>query len=149
MDKIDVESLEDVTLESLEEELAKIDPEVLRYFSQLLPENVPVVKKIIRNALEEPIPEETKKRLKPPLQPKPYKPIPPPRKRNRRQKIIRQFELLRQFDPIHPQNIRNEVADETNEGVEKIKGRRFIRWRFVRNLDQDLTTKFMEKSERT
>ena len=86
MDKIDFESLEDVDLESLEQGLARIDPAELRYLSQLLSENVPAVKKIIRNALEEPIPEETKKRLKPPLQPKPYKPIAPPRKRNRRQK---------------------------------------------------------------
>ena len=155
MDKIDVESLEDVDLESLEQELARIDPEVLRYLSQLLPENVPAVKKIIRNALEEPIPEETKKRLKPPLKPKPYQPIPPPRKRNRRQKIIRQFKLLREFDPIHPQNIRNvadyqnevedKYKDETAEGVEKIKGRRYIRWRFKKNLERDQTSKFMEK----
>ena len=155
MDEIDVESLEDVTLESLEEELAKIDPEVMRYFSQLLPENVPVVKKIIRNALEEPIPEETKKRLKPPLKPKPYQPIAPPRKRNRRQKMIEQFQLLRQFDPIHPQNIRNvadyqnevedKYKDETTEGEEKIKGRRYIRWRFKKNLERDQTSKFMEK----
>ena len=155
MDEIDLESLEDVDLESLEQELARIDPEVLRYLSQLLGENVPAVKKIIRNALEEPIPEETKKRLKPPLQPKPYKPIAPSRKRNRRQKIIRQFKLLREFDPIHPQNIRNvadyqnevvdKFEDETAEGVEKIKGRRYIRWRFKKNLEKDQTSKFMEK----
>ena len=155
MDEIDFESLENVDLESLEQELARIDPEVLRYFSQLLSENVPAVKKIIRNALEEPIPEETKKRLKPPLKPKPYQPIAPPRKRNRRQKIIRQFKLLREFDPIHPQNIRNvadyqnevedKYKDETTEGVEKIKGRRYIRWRFKKNLERDQTSKFMEK----
>ena len=155
MDEIDFESLENVDHESLEQELARIDPEVLRYFSQLLPENVPAVKKIIRNALEEPIPEETKKRLKPPLKPKPYQPIAPPRKRNRRQKIIRQFKLLREFDPIHPQNIRNvadyqnevedKYKDETAEGVEKIKGRRYIRWRFKKNLERDQTSKFMEK----
>ena len=155
MDEIDFECLENVDLESLEQELARIDPAVLRYLSQLLPENVPAVKKIIRNALEEPIPEETKKRLKPPLRPKPYQPIAPPRKRNRRQKIIEQFKLLREFDPIHPQNIRNvadyqnevedKYKDETTEGVEKIKGRRYIRWRFKKNLERDQTSKFMEK----
>ena len=155
MDEIDFESLENVDLESLEQELARIDPAVLRYLSQLLPENISAVKKIIRNALEEPIPEETKKRLKPPLKPKPYQPIPPPRKRNRRQKIIRQFKLLREFDPIHPQNIRNvadyqnevedKYKDETTEGEEKIKGRRYIRWRFKKNLERDQTSKFMEK----
>ena len=150
MDKIDFESLENVDFESLEEELAKIDPAELRYLSQLLSENAPAVKKIIRNVLEEPIPEETKKRLKPPLKPKPYQPIAPPRKRNRRQKIIRQFELLRQFDPIHPvADYQNEVVDkykdETTEGVEKIKGRRYIWWRFKKDLERDLTSKFMEK----
>ena len=45
MDEIDLESLEDVDLESLEQEFARIDPEVLRYLSQLLSENVPAVKK--------------------------------------------------------------------------------------------------------
>ena len=146
MDEIDFESLENVDLESLEEELAKIDPAELRYLSQLLSENVPAVKKIIKNVLEEPIPEEAQKRLKPPLRPKPYQPIPPPRKRNRRQKIIRQFQLLREFDPIHPAaDYQNEVEDETTEGEEKIKGRRYIRWRFKKNLERDQTAKFMEK----
>ena len=94
MDKIDFESLKEIDLEALEEELAKIDPAELRYLSQLLSENVPAVKKIIKNVLEEPIPEEAQKRLKSPLQPKPYQPIAPPRNRNRRQ------QLLRQYDPL-------------------------------------------------
>ena len=155
MDEMDFGSLENVTAESLEQELAKIDPAELRYLSRLLSENVPAVKKIIRNTLEEPIPEEAQKRLKPPLRPKLYHPIPPPRKRTRRQKIIRQFQLLREFDPIHPQNIRNvadyqneveaKFKDETIEGEEKIKGRRYIRWRFKKNLERDQTAKFMEK----
>ena len=148
MDKIDFESLENVDFEALEEELAKIDPAELRYLSQLLSENVPAVKKIIKNVLEEPIPEEAQKRLKPPLQPKPYQPIPPPRKRNRRQ------QLLRQFDPFPPHNIRN-VTDYQNEILnlyevtkfegEESKGRRYIRWRFVKDLEKDLTPNFMEK----
>ena len=148
MDEIDFKSLEDVDFESLEEELEKIDPAELRYLSQLLSENVPAVKKIIKKVLEEPIPEEAQKRLKPPLQPKPYKPIAPPRKRNRRQ------QLLRQFDPFPPHNIRN-VTDYQNEILnlydvtkfegEESKGRRYIRWRFVRDLEKDLTPKFMEK----
>ena len=50
MDKIDFE-LENVDLESLEEELAKLDPADLRYLSQLLSENPPVVKKIIQSVL--------------------------------------------------------------------------------------------------
>ena len=148
MDEIDFGSLENVTTESLEQELAKIDPAELRYLSQLLSENVPAVKKIIKNVLEEPIPETTKKRLRPPLQPKPYQPIAPPRKRNRRQ------QLLRQFDPIKPNNIRN-VTDYQNEilnlyedtkfeGEEK-SGRRFTRWRIIKDLNKDQTARFMEK----
>ena len=147
MDEIDLESLEDVDLESLEQELAKIDPAELRYLSQLLLENVPAVKKIIRNVLEEPIPETTKKQLKPPLQPKPFQPIPPPGNKNKRQ-------LLRQLDPIQPNNIRN-VTDYQNEILnlyevtkfegEESHGRRFKRWRFIKDLNKDLTPKFMEK----
>ena len=148
MDKIDLESLEDVDLESLEQELAKIDPAELRYLSQLLSENVPAVKKIIRNVLEEPIPKTTKKRLRPPLQPKPYQPIAPPRKRSRR------HQLLRQFDPIQPNNIRN-VTDYQNEILdlyedtkfegEESNGRRYKRWRIIKDLNKDLTPKFMGK----
>ena len=152
MDEIDLQSLEEelakIDFESLEEELAKIDPAELRYLSQLLSENVPAVKKIIKNVLEEPISEETKKRLRPPLQPKLYQPIAPPRNRNRRQG------LLRQFDPYPPHNIRN-VTDYQNEILnlydvarfegEESKGRRYIRWRFTQNLNEDLTPKFMEK----
>ena len=147
MDEIDFKSLEDVDFEALEEELAKIDPAELRYLSQLLSENVPAVKKIIKNVLEEPIPEEAQKRLKPPLQPKPYKPIAPPRKRNRRQ------QLLRQFDPIPPNNVRN-VTDYQNEipnlyeatkfEGEESNGRRYKRWRFIKDLNKDLTPSFME-----
>ena len=98
--------------------------------------------------LEEPIPEATQKKLKPPLQPKPFQPIPPPRNRNRRQS-------LRQFDPIPPNNVRNvtdyqneilDLYDDTEyEGVEEISGRRYKRWRFVAGLNKDLTPRFMEK----
>ena len=142
MAEIDFESLE-----ALEEELAKLDPADLRYLSQLISENAPAVKKIIRNVLEEPIPETAQKQLKPPLQPKPFQPIPPPRNRNKRQ-------LLRQFDPIPPNNIRN-VTDYQNEILnlyevtkfegEESNGRRYKRWRFIKDLNKDLTPRFMEK----
>ena len=154
MDEIDLSSFENVDLESLEQELAKIDPAELRHLSQLLSENVPAVKKIIKNVLVEPLTETRKQRYKPslrvlqPLQPKPYQPIAPPRKRNRGQ------QLLRQFDPIQPNNIRN-VTDYQNEiqnlyevtkfEGEESSGRRFKRWRFIKELNKDLTPKFMEK----
>ena len=139
--------MDDIDLKALEEELAKIDPAELRNLLQLLPENAPVVEKIVQNVLEEPISEETQKRLQPPLRPKPFQTIAPPRG-NRRQ------ELLRRFDPFPPQNIRN-VTDYQNEILnlydvarfegEESKGRRYKRWRFIKDFNEDLTPKFMEK----
>ena len=123
MAELDFES--SVALEALEEELAKLDPADLRYLSQLLSENAPAVKKIIKNVLEEPIPEEAQKRLKPPLQPKPYQPIP-------RNVTDYQNEILNRYDATK------------FEGKES-KGRRYIRWRFERDLEKDLTPNFMEK----
>ena len=63
-------------------------------------------------------------------------------------------ELLREYYPFPGQNIRtvtdyqNEILDlfddATLEGEES-KGRRFIQWRFIRGLEKNLTTNFMEK----
>ena len=127
--------MDDIDFKVLEEELAKIDPVELRHLLQLLSENAPVVEKIIQNVLDAPISE-------------PFQPIAPPRKRDRRQ------QLLRQFDPFPPQNIRN-VTDYQNEIInlydvarfdgEESKGRRYKRWRFIKDLNEDLTPKFMEK----
>jgi len=64
----------------LEEELAKIDPAVLRYFDELLVESPPAVRKVVQNMLDEPISQETQARLKKPL-PKPYEPRAPPHQR--------------------------------------------------------------------
>ena len=61
--------------ERLEEELAKIDPAVLRYFDQLFAENAPAVRKVLQNVLEEPISQETQACLQKPLLPKPYQPF--------------------------------------------------------------------------
>jgi len=136
--------------ERLEEELAKIDPAALQYLDQLLAENVPAVRKVVQNVLDEPISQETEKRLQKPLRPKAYRPRPPPRQR----KVRKMQELLREYDPFPAQNIRtvtdyqNEILDlfddATHEGEES-KGRRYIRWRFIRGLEKDLTTNFMEK----
>ena len=140
--------MDDIDFEALSEQLARIDPAELQDLLQLLSENVPVVQKIIQNVLDGPISQETQKRLQPPLLPKPFQPIAPPRKRNRRQ------ELLRRIDRFPPQNIRT-VTDYQNEILnlydvarfegEESKGRRFIRWRFIKDLNEDLTPKFMEK----
>jgi len=60
---------------------------------------------------------------------------------------------LRKFDPISRETIRNvtnyqnEILDLYNnteyEGEELKGGRRFIRWRFIRNLERDLTPDFI------
>ena len=67
--------------EILKEEFAKFDPATLQYLEQLLSENEPAVRKIVQNVLDEPISQETEKRLQKPLLPKPYQPRPPPRQR--------------------------------------------------------------------
>ena len=143
--------MDSIDLKSLEEELANLDPEDLRYLSQLLAEDPPTVQRVINTLLEEPIPEAAKKKLKAPLKPKPYKPTPPPRNRKRNKKET----LLKIFDPIPPNKVKtatdyqNEVLDlydDTEyEGVEETSGRRYIRWRFVSGLNKDLTPRFMEK----
>ena len=77
-------------------------------------------------------------------------------------------ELLKEFDPIPREKIRNvtnyqnEILDlydiaeyegeekvrgrlAEHEGEEEVRGRRFIRWRLIRDLEKDLTPVFMEK----
>ena len=137
-------SVEQTFEERLEEELAKIDPETLQYLEQLLAENEPAVRKIVQNVLDEPISQETEKRLQKPLLPKPYQPRPLPRQR----KVRKRRELLREYDPFRARNIRtvkdyqNEILDlyeEARHEGEESKGRRYIRWRFIRGLEKDLT----------
>jgi len=136
--------------EILKEEIAKFDPATLEYLEQLLAENEPAVRKIVQNVLDEPISQETEKRLQKPLIPKPYQPRPPPRQR----KVRKNQDLLREYDPFPAQNIRtvtdyqNEILDlceDARHEGEESKGRRYIRWRFIRGLEEDLTTNFMKK----
>ena len=64
-------------------------------------------------------------------------------------------ELLKELDPIPREKIRNvtnyqnEILDLYDiaeyEGEEEVRGRRFIRWGFIRDLEKDLTPVFMEK----
>ena len=95
--------------ENLEEQLAEIDPATLQYLLQLLAENPPAVRKIVHNVLDGPIPQEMEKRLHKPLLPKTFQPRAPTRQRRAR----RRQELLREFDPFPPQNIRR-VTDYQN-----------------------------------
>ena len=91
------------------------------------------------------------KRLHKPLLPKGFQPQPPPRPRHGRPRQ----EILRRFDPIQPQRVReptnyqNEIVDlyEVAKHEVEQKGRHFIRWRFIRDLEKDLTPRFMENIE--
>ena len=100
--------------------------------------------------MDEPISEKVEKSLDNPLLPKPFQPTAPPRKRRGR-KIQ---EILREFDPISQENIRNvtnyqneilDMSDNTAHKGEEKKGRRFMRWRFIRGLERHLTANFMAK----
>ena len=96
----------------LEEELAKIDPVVLRYFDELLVESPPAVRKVVQNVLDEPISQETQARLKKPLLPKPYEPRAPPRQR--RQRGVQA--LLREYDPFPARRVRTATDYKRDSG---------------------------------
>ena len=143
--------MDEIDLESLEEELANLDPEDLRYLSKLIAEDTPTIQRVINTLLDAPIPEATNKKLKAPLKPLKPTPKPPPRNRKRNRKEI----LLKIFDPIPPNKVKtvtdyqNEILDlydDTEyEGVEETSGRRYIRWHLVSGLNKDLTPRFMEQ----
>ena len=127
---------------NIEELLKELDSATLQALEQLLAEDGPAVRKIIQNILDEPISEKVEKSLDKPLFPKPFQPTAPPRKRRGR-KIQ---EILREFDPISRENIRNvtnyqneilDMYDNTEHKGEEKKGRRFIRWRFIRGLERE------------
>ena len=134
MEEIDFEALDEINFEALEEELAKIDQAELSNLSQLLSENVPEVKKNIKNEQEDPISEETKYMIRP---------LP-----------LDQIVNSGKYEPLPLQNIRNErdylkhninLYDLLRFEGEESKGRRYIRWRFMQYLNKDQTPKFMEK----
>ena len=134
---------------NIEELLKELDPATLQALEQLLAEDAPAVRKTIQNILDEPISEKVEKNLNKPLIPKTFQPTAPPRRRGRKTQ-----EILRKFDPISRETIRNvtnyqnEILDlySTSEYVgEEKRGRRYIRWRFIRGLKKDLTPDFMKK----
>ena len=136
---------------NIEELLKELGPETLQALEQLLAEDAPAVRKTIQNILDEPISEKVERSLDKPLLPKTFQPTAPPRKR----RVRKTQEILRKFDPISRETIRNvtdyqnEILDLYNtseyEGEEVINGRRFIRWRFIRELERNLTPDFMSK----
>jgi len=136
--------------ERLEEELAKIDPAVLRYFDELLAESPPAVRKVVQNVLDEPISQETQARLKKPLLPKPYEPRVPPRQRRQTGVQAR----LREYDPFPVRRVRTttdyqreilDLFDDAEKEGDETTGRHFIPWRFIRGLGRNLTPDFMAK----
>ena len=136
---------------NIEELLKEHDPATLQALEQSLAEDAPAVRKTIQNILDEPISEKVERGLDKSLLPKTFQPIAPPRKRRGR----KTEEILRKFDPISRENIlnltnyQNEILDlydiSEYEGEEEVRGRRFIRWRFIRGLERDLTPDFMAK----
>ena len=136
--------------ERLEEQLAKIDPAVLRYFDEILAESPPAARKVVQNVLDEPISEETQARLQKPLVPKPFEPRAPPRQRRQRGAQA----LLREYDPFPARSTRTatdyqreilDLFDDAEKEGEENSGRRFIRWRLIRRLGRNLTPEFMAK----
>ena len=66
---------------------------------------------VIQNILDEPIPEAVKRHLLKPLQPRKYRPIPPPRKaKARKRKVIQE-----EFDPIPSHKVLRSVGDYQEE----------------------------------
>jgi len=121
---------------SIESELARLDPATLESLERFLAENAPPTR-TLESLLEERIPEGQQT----PSQPKPYEPIPPPRRRGKK----RQSGLVRVFDPVF--NFRAEpitnykealktLYDTTiKEGVEVKSGRRTIFLREITDLE--------------
>ena len=110
----------------------------------------PAVRKTVQEVLDEPIPREMEK-VKP-LRPEPYEPR--PRRPQRPRRTRRMTEILRRFEPAPRWWTRNVpgrqdalqdlYGDVTREG-EETRGRRFIKWTIIRELEKDLTPNFMEK----
>ncbi|KAL9989202.1 hypothetical protein ACROYT_G003726 [Oculina patagonica] len=112
------------------------------------------LREVVRNILDEPIPLEVQERLLKPLLSQKYHPKPPQRLRRKEKKEQKRKNIQNEFDPFVPHenrvvtNYQNEILnllDVAEYEGEENSGRRFIRWRFIRGLEKDLTPNFMEK----
>ena len=83
-----------------------------KYIEQILAEMPDsTLHDVVKNILDEPIPEPVKRRLLRPLQPRKYRPIPPPRRaKERKRKAIEE-----EFDPIHRHKVLRSVKDYQDE----------------------------------
>ena len=150
---VDERALEE-SLESLEEELATMEPEEQRALIEQVFKTEPAVRKTVRKtiqeALDEPIPREMERHK--PMRPEPYEPRPrrPPRSTRTRKmrEILREFEPAQRWwtrnVPGRPDTLQDLYGDVTRDG-EETRGRRIIRWTIIRDLERDLTSNFMEK----
>ena len=87
------------------------------YIEQLLAEIPdPTLHDVVKNILDEPIPEAVKERLLKPLKPGKYRPSPPPRKlKERKRKAI-----VRELDPNFPSKTLRTTADYQKEVLELV-----------------------------
>ena len=69
------------------------------------------IRNVIQNILDEPIPEAVKRRLLKPLQPRKYRPIPPPR----RAKESKRKSIQEEFDPTPSRKVLRSVKDYQDE----------------------------------
>ncbi|KAL9964566.1 hypothetical protein ACROYT_G028222 [Oculina patagonica] len=111
------------------------------------------IREVVRNILDEPISFEVQERLLKPLLSQRYHPKPPQRLRRKKKKEQKRKNIQNEFDPFLPHenrvvtNYQNEILnllDAAEYDWEEENGRRFIRWRFIRGLEKDLTPNFME-----
>lgn len=94
------------------------------------------------NLMDEPL---TEARLPKPLRPLPFHPHPPPRRRQQYRKV------WREFDPVPPPRIRTSTPsdisdlfdDQRADGIEKVRGRRFVKWRTIKGLGVNNTPTMM------
>ena len=69
------------------------------------------LRNVVKNILDEPIPKAVKRRLLKPLQPRKYRPTPPPRKAKARKRMVIQEE----FDPIPSHKVLRSAKDYQDE----------------------------------
>ena len=135
---------------NIEEILKELDQATLQTLDRLVEENPSTLRKNSQNILDEPISEKVDYKLVKPLIPKTFQPTAPPRKRRGRktQEILRMFDPIPRDNNLNVTNYQNEIRDlyeDTEQDGEEAKGRRFIRWRFIRGLERNLTPVLMEK----
>ncbi|KAL9955049.1 hypothetical protein ACROYT_G042653 [Oculina patagonica] len=100
----------------------------------------------VRRRLRSPL--RPQRRLRRPLRVRNYPPEPPRRHEEKKRNIQREFDPFPPHGNREVTNYQNEILnlfDVAEDEGEENSGRRFIRWRFTRGLENDLTPNFMQK----